>query len=348
MLPGISNGPVQFVLLIYAMTAVGAYPYARRADNFSFSPEINAPQMWFRILNLGLGIIGLATSFALTTCTKAGQNNGHEPGLRYDRALSQADSLLARGHFAESFSHNYALARQYPDSAAVDFRLFRVFMAVGMADEAIKVLQTSRSRPSAKAEPGFWSWPVSLSHIARGDAEALRKYTDTLLAIADTSQQAIYEQVAFNELFLYQYDSAIAHLERWVALEEPVSPPPNLGFLYLQTGATSRGLAILDIAEARASAAAGENPEDWEPYFELAEIASMRSDTASALHHLRLAMEKGLAREWWLMMEKGPDALPDPVFAPVLETAAYRQLMDPVFRERSKMRQAIKRSRYRR
>jgi tetratricopeptide (TPR) repeat protein len=170
---------------------------------------------------------------------------------------------------------------------------------------------------------------------------SLRKQTGSLLSAASEANPDLYEAAAFNEVFLRDFDQAIRHYERWVSLVHPEVPPLNLGFLYLISGREDEGRNILDQAELRARKAASASPGNWENWFELAEIASMRGDTAAALQHLQKALENGLDREWWLMMEKGPDSIPDPVFETILHTIEYQKLMEPVFQARAEMRSEI-------
>ena len=67
----------------------------------------------------------------------------------------------------------------------------------------------------------------------------------------------------------------------------------------------------------------------------------MRGDISNAVQHLQKSLENGLDMEWWLMMEKGPSSIPDPVFEIILYTEEYKKLTKPVFQDRAEMRKAI-------
>lgn len=258
-----------------------------------------------------------------------------------DAQEALADALMDLGRFDEVIALFGRATTLRPDGGA-DARLFRAYLALGLAGRASAALARARERGDPAPYPGWWHCRRALIAVFGGDREALASQTDSLLAAASDEAPESWECAAFNEVFLRRYDDARAHLERYLAVADSAVPPVNLGFLHLLRGATADGERILEGADARTRAAVAREPTSWEPHFELAELAAMRRSRDEALRHLEAAVEHGLGRQWWAFHLFSPDALPDPVFEPLYGHPRFERLRAEVLGNRAEMRRRVR------
>lgn len=260
---------------------------------------------------------------------EAAEAAGREPPASSPQMeLARADRYFSRGRFDEASDLYEKMPSRPEGTAMLGDRPWRAHLALGLTDRA------AAYRPDRRG-----LCERALVDIFAADTAALAARTDSLTAQGLERAEDL-ECAAFNEVFLGRYDEATLHLERLAGLE-PGEPELNLGFLYLLSGRAAEGERILLEGETRALRDALENPESWEPYFDLAEIASMRQDVDAAVAYLHDAFDRGLEIEWWIYQLFSADAMPDPVFRPLYGDPAFEAMRSEVMLARMEMRDRV-------
>ena len=167
----------------------------------------------------------LAATICSLSCTNDRHIESDLPGHPFLKKLAEGDSLMDAGLFAAAFRTYDTLVRASPDSNQLNMRLLRVYLAVGLHDRADTLLKQMMAEDTGHREPGYWEGFLSMFSISKGDTLSLRKQTGSLLSAASEAKPDLYEAVAFNEVFLREFDLAIQHYERWVSLAKPEVPP---------------------------------------------------------------------------------------------------------------------------
>ncbi|MBL7471348.1 tetratricopeptide repeat protein [Robertkochia sediminum] len=258
----------------------------------------------------------------------------------YEEMIGTADSVYTAGDLADAIRAYRKVHRAYPDSAYVHRVLSRAYLGLGMLKEAKDMLdatsysQDTLGRLSKFRHYANWS-------IFAGDTTLLRTYTDSILFYAFHTYPSPYRNAAFNEVFLKDYDRAMAHLDRFVAYGEPEQKPINMAFLYLEEGDSASAHPILEEAGKGLTLILLKDPVDTDALFELAEVHAIKKDTAVAMDYLERAVQTGLGKQWWIYHLISDTSVPDPVFGALKDNTRFLRLKDSLMEERRKMREEL-------
>lgn len=276
------------------------------------------------------------------TFFSACRSSGGEAGaaVPFEEMIVPGDSMYAAGDLSGAIRVYERVREAYPDSVTAYRRLTRSYLGLGMFAEARAVLDRTVFSAdtlgvlSKYRRYAIWS-------IFAGDTTTLRNYTDSILRYAFHTYPDPYRNAAFNEVFLKDYDRAIAHLERYVAYGDQGQSPVNLAFLYLHKGDSISATKILGEAEERLTGVLLRSPADTDALFELAEIYAIKKDTALAMDYLERAVQTGLGKEWWFYHVISDRSVPDPVFGALRENRRFLRIKDSIMKERNAMRERV-------
>ncbi|WP_224488027.1 tetratricopeptide repeat protein [Robertkochia flava] len=258
----------------------------------------------------------------------------------FEEMVKPGDSLFLGGNFAGAVREYRKVIQAYPDSVSAYRSLTRSYLGIGMFDASRGILDKTEfgddtlSTLSKYRRYAIWS-------IFKGDTTTLRKYTDSLLRYAFHTYPRPYLNAAFNEVFLKDYESAMAHLERYTVYGVPEHPPINMGFLYMKQGDTAAARVIFSEAESRLTQVLLETPADPDALFELAEIYTMKGDTAVAMEYLKRALKTGWGNEWWIYHIISDESVPDPVFQPLRQHPQFERIRDSLYKQRQLMKAEV-------